>query len=187
MTQSIRIRRLPVALVLAAVAALGLVMAVAGASGSEPVKQRTAERLVVRGEDTVKETVTDGPCPGGVCPLELTDGVFRGTIGTGQYDGSIELRVAEGFANGEGGVCAPVSGRIVLGAGSADRLVLGIRGDSCQDGQGDLTQASFTNVAEFVVKYGTGVYAKARGSGLATFLEDASDKERMTLIGTIYR
>jgi hypothetical protein len=183
MTQSIRIRRLPVALALVAVAALGLVMAVAGASGSEFDKQRTAERLVVRGEDTVK----DGPCPGGVCQLELTDGVFRGTVGTGQYDGSVDLKVAEGFANGEGGVCAPISGRIVLGAGSADRLVLGIRGDSCQDGEGDLTQAAFTGMAEFVVKYGTGAYAKARGNGLATFLEDASDKERMTLIGTIYR
>ena len=65
--------------------------------------------------------------------------------------------------------------------------MLGIRGDSCQDGDGDLTQASFTNVAEFVVKHGTGVYSKARGSGLATFSEDASDRERMTLIGTIYR
>ena len=183
MTHSIRIRRLPVTLALVAMAALGLVLAVAGASGSEAGKQRTAERIVVRGEDTVK----DGPCPGGVCELTLTDGVFRGTIGPGQYDGSIDLKVAEGFANGEGGVCAPVSGRIVLGAGPADRLVLGIRGDSCQDGEGDLTQASFTNMAEFVVKHGTGVYAQARGSGLATFLEDASDRERMTLIGTIYR
>jgi hypothetical protein len=183
MTQSIRIRRLPIALALVAVAALGLVLAVAGASGSELDKQRTAERLVVRGEDTVK----DGPCPGGVCQLTLTDGVSRGTIGTGQYDGSVDLKVSEAFANGEGGVCAPISGRIVLGAGSADRLVLGLRGDSCQDGQGDVTQATFTGMAEFVVKYGTGAYAKARGSGLATFLEDASDKERMTLIGTIYR
>lgn len=183
MIHSIRIRRLPVALALVAVAALGLVLAVAGASGSELDKQRTAERLVVRGEGTVN----DGPCPGGVCQLTLTDGVFRGTIGTGQYDGSVDLKVAEGFANGEGGVCAPISGRIVLGAGSADRLVLGLRGDSCQDGEGDLTQAAFTNVAEFVVKYGTGEYAKARGNGLATFSEDASDRERMTLIGSIYR
>jgi hypothetical protein len=186
MTQSIRIRRLPVALALVAVAALGLVLAVAGASGSEAGTHRAAERLVVRGEDTVKE---DGSCPGpgGVCKLALTDGVFRGTIGTGQYDGSGDLKVAEGFANGEGGVCAPITGRIVLGAGSPDRLVIGLRGDSCQDGEGDLTQASFTNVAEFVVKYGTGAYAKARGSGLATFSEDASDRERMTLIGTLYR
>ena len=183
MTHSIRIRRLPAALALAAVAALGLVLAVAGASGSELDKQRTAERLVIRGEDTVK----DGGCPGGVCQITLTDGVFRGTVGTGQYDGSIDLKVAEGFANGEGGVCAPVSGRIVLGADSPDRLVLGLRGDSCQDGDGDLSSASFTSVAEFVVKYGTGDYAKARGSGLATFLEDASDREQMTLIGTIYR
>ena len=73
MTHSIRIRRLPATLALVAVAALGLVLAVAGASGSEAGKQRAAERLVVRGEDTVK----DGPCPGGVCKLELTDGVFR--------------------------------------------------------------------------------------------------------------
>jgi hypothetical protein len=184
MINSIRIQRLPAALALVAVAALGLVLAVAAAAGSEPGKQRAPERLVVRGEDTVKD---GGECPGGVCNLELTDGVFRGTVGTGQYDGSVELRVAEAFANGEGGLCAPVSGRIVLGAGSPDRLVIGIRGDSCQDGNGDLTQSSFTGVTEFVVKHGSGVYAKARGSGVATFSEDASDRERMTLIGTIYR
>ena len=186
MTHSIQIRRLPATLALVAVAALGLVLAVAAAAGSEPGKHRAPERLVVRGEDTVKDA-NGGACPGGVCQLELTDGDFRGTLGTGQYNGSIDLNVAQGFANGEGGVCAPISGRIVLGAGSPDRLVLGISGDSCQDGEGDLTQASFTNMAEFVVKYGTGAYAKARGSGLATFLEDASDRGRMTLIGTIYR
>ena len=184
MNHSIRIQRLPATLVLVAVAALGLVLAVAGAAGSEPGKQRAAERLVVRGEDTVKDSPQ---CPGGVCTLELTDGVFRGTVGTGQYDGSVELRVAEAFANGEGGVCAPVSGRIVLGAGSPDRLVIGLRGDSCQDGSGDLTQSSFTGLTEFVVKHGSGVYAKTRGSGVASFSEDASDRERMTLIGTIYR
>ena len=128
MINSIRIRRLPATLALVAVAVLGLVLAVAGAAGSEPGKQRAAERLVVRGEDTVKD---GGQCPGGVCNLELTDGTFRGTVGTGQYDGSVELRVAEAFANGEGGLCAPVSGRIVLGAGSPDRLVIGLRGDSC--------------------------------------------------------
>jgi hypothetical protein len=184
MINSIRIRRLPATLALVAVAALGLVLAVAGAAGSEPGKQRAPERLVVRGEDTVKD---GGECPGGICNLELTDGVFRGTVGTGQYDGSVDLRVAEAFANGEGGLCAPLSGRIVLGAGSPDRLVIGIRGDSCQDGNGDVTQSSFTGVTEFVVKHGSGVYANTRGSGVATFSEDASDRERMTLIGTIYR
>lgn len=147
-----------------------------------PTKHHAEQRLVVRGD----ATVTDAPCDAGIC-IEL-DGQFRGTpVGTGAYTGSIKLKVAEGFPNGEGGVCAPISGRIVLGAGSADRLVLGLRGDSCQDGEGDLTQAAFTNVAEFVVKYGTGEYAKARGNGLATFSEDASDRERMTLIGSIYR
>ena len=63
MINSIRIRRLPATLALVAVAALGLVLAVAGAAGSEPSKQRAAERLVVRGEDTVK----DAPCPTGAC------------------------------------------------------------------------------------------------------------------------
>jgi hypothetical protein len=35
--------------------------------------------------------------------------------------------------------------------------------------------------------HGTGAYAKARGHGIATFLEDAADREQMTLIGRISR
>jgi hypothetical protein len=91
------------------------------------------------------------------------------------------------FPNGEGGVCAPIDGRIVLGAGSADRLVLALSSDSCQDGAGDVTAASFTGIASFLVKHGTGAYAKAKGYGLASFFEDASDREHMTLIGRISR
>jgi hypothetical protein len=82
-------------------------------------------------------------------------------------------------------VCAPIRGSIVLGAGSLDRLTLALSGDSCQDGKGDPTKSSFTGVARFAVTHGTGAYAKARGRGVATFLEDANDHERMTLVGRI--
>jgi hypothetical protein len=146
---------------------------------------RTTERLVVRGEATIEDSPE---CPGGVCRLQLVDGAFRGTpVGTGAYDGAMDLEVARAFSNGEGGVCAPIEGRITLGAGTPNRLVLGVYGDSCQDGAGDLTQSSFTGLAEWVVKYGTGAYSKAKGRGTAAFLEDAADRDRMTLIGTITR
>ena len=75
----------------------------------------------------------------------------------------------------------------MLGEGSPDRLVLGLSGDSCQDGAGDPRTSSFTTLAHFVVKHGTGAYAKAKGSGLMTFFEDANDREHMTLIGRISR
>ena len=74
---------------------------------------------------------------------------------------------------------------MVLGEGSPDRLVLAVNGDSCQDGQGDPRTSSFTGLAQFVVKYGTGKYARTSGSGLASFAEDAADHDRMTLIGRI--
>ena len=45
--------------------------------------------------------------------------------------------------------------------------------------------SSFTGLAHFTVKHGTGSYADARGHGLATFSEDAADRDRMTLIGRI--
>jgi hypothetical protein len=137
----------------------------------------------VRGEATVK----DAPCDGGLC-LELTDAAFRGTpVGTGAYTGAVKLSFADTFANGEGGVCAPMEGAIVLGAGSPDRLVLAVAGDSCQDGAGNPATSSFTGLARFTVKHGTGAYAGARGSGLATFSEDAADRDHMTLIGHISR
>jgi hypothetical protein len=138
----------------------------------------------VRGEDTV----TDGDCVAGVCKLELTDGAFRGTpVGTGAYQRNRRAQGRRGVRQRRGGVCAPIKGSIVLGTGTPDRLILAFEGDSCQDGAGDPAQASFTNVAQFVVKHGTGAYAKAKGSGLASFSEDASDREHMTLIGRISR
>ena len=111
----------------------------------------------------------------------------RHAPGTGAYSGAIKLAVAAGFPNGEGGVCAPIEGEIVLGTGTPNRLVLALSGDSCQDGAGDVTQASFTGVAHFVVKHGTGTYAKTRGYGMATFAEGADDREHMTLIGRTWR
>ena len=65
--------------------------------------------------------------------------------------------------------------------------MLAIDGDSCQDGAGNPQTASFTGLAHFTVKHGTGSYSHARGHGLATFSEDAADRDRMTLIGRISR
>jgi hypothetical protein len=173
------------ALAVAALAVLSLTLATAAAiangDDSPPSKHRTSERLVVRGE----ATVTDNCGPNG-CQLQLKDGEFRGTpVGTGPYTGDINLKIAEAFPNGEGGVCAPIQARIELGAGTPDRLVLALRGDSCQDGAADPATTSFTGLAQFVVIDGTGGYSKASGSGIASFAEDAADNDRMTLIGRI--
>jgi hypothetical protein len=162
-------------------ALLGLVLALA-VSASAHAKNFDSQRLVVRGTDTV----VDHLCPGGLC-IDLTGGSFRGTVGTGAYAGSMKLDLGNAFPNGEGGVCAPVAGHIVLGTGTPDRLDLAVWGDSCQDGAGDPTKSSFTGLARFAVVHGTGAYAKARGFGTATFLEDADDHERVTLIGRIAR
>ena len=161
-----------------ALAGLAVVMT-AAAADAKPA----TERLVVRGE----ALVVDAPCPAGIC-LELADGTFRGTpVGSGVYSGSVQLRIADAFANGEGGVCAPIRGEIVLGAGTPNRLVLAVGGDSCQDGAGNPGTSSFTGLARFKVKHGTGAYAGATGSGTASFLEDAADRDHMTLVGRISR
>jgi hypothetical protein len=157
--------------------------AAGAADDLDGAKAKHAERLVVRGD----ATVTDAPCDAGIC-LGFTDGHFRGIpVGTGDYTASVELAIAEAFPNGEGGVCAPIQGHILLGAGSPDRLTLAVAGNSCQDGAGSPASSSFTGLARFTVEHGTGAYAKATGSGLANFLEDASDHDRMTLIGRITR
>jgi hypothetical protein len=169
------------------VALIGLALAIAaGPAHSSPQSgKHHSEPLVVRGD----ATAVDGPCDAtGVCLLDLADGRYRGTpVGTGAYVGSIKLTVADAFPNGEDGICAPLKGRIDLGAGTRNRLILGVRGVSCQDGSGPLETASFTGLAEFNVKYGTGRYAGASGSGQASFLEDAANHHRMTLIGRIAR
>ena len=75
-------------------AALALTATSARAGGD------SEQRLVVRGE----ATAVDGACDQNVCPLELSDGRFRGTpVGTGAYSGSIRIRVAATFPNGEDG------------------------------------------------------------------------------------
>jgi hypothetical protein len=162
--------------------ALALAGLTLGVAGSAQAKHQGSERLVVRGTDTV----VDRPCPGGLC-IDLTGGSFRGTVGSGAYTGSMKLDLANAFPNGEGGVCAPVAGHIVLGTGTPDRLDLAVWGDSCQDGAGDPTMSSFTGLTRFAVVHGTGAYAKAKGFGTATSLEDADDHERVTLIGRIAR
>jgi hypothetical protein len=65
--------------------------------------------------------------------------------------------------------------------------VLALSGASCQDGDGPVTASSFTGLARFTVVRGHGEYAGARGGGLMTSLEDAADRERLTLIGRITR
>jgi len=163
---------------------LSLTLAGLSLAGATQAAGANRERLVARGGATVR----DGPCNASGCPIVLTGGTFRGTpVGTGAYRGDLVLKVADGFENGEGGVCAPIAGRIVLGAGSRDRLVLAVEGSSCQDGTGPVPAASFTGLARFTVTRGTGAYAHAHGSGLASFLEDAVDHDRMTLIGRISR
>jgi hypothetical protein len=170
----------------AAAALAGLAFAAStSAAGAESAGKQGSQRLVVRGDATVVDNPT---CEGGVCELQLVGGKFRGTpVGTGACEGAMKLKLTEAFENGEGGGCAPIRGQIVLGAGSPDRLVLAVAGDSCQDGAGPLTASSFTGLAGFVVKHGTGTYSGASGAGLATFLEDAEDHDRMTLIGRISR
>jgi hypothetical protein len=164
-----------------AVLAIGGVLCAAAISAASPATATHTQRLVVRGDDTVLDH-----CDAQVCRFELSGGAFRGTpVGTGAYTGTLEFKLADIFPNGEGGVCAPIRGSVVLGAGSPDRLTLAVSGDSCQDGAGNPAASSFTGIARFTVKHGTGAYAKARGSGVATFLEDAADHERMTLIGRI--
>ena len=153
-----------------ALAAFALVFATSSAAAAGH-----KQRLVVRGE----ATVVDGPCDARVCLIELTNGRFRSTpLGAGAYRGTIKLKVADAFPNGEGGICAPLRGRIVLRADSGDRLSLAVAGDSCQDGAGPLDAASFTGLARF-----TGRYA----SGTASLTEDAANRHRMTLVGRIAR
>lgn len=162
-----------------------VVASTAGATVHSPTgKHDRTQRLVVRGD----ATAVDGPCDARGCRLDLADGRFRGTpVGTGVYTGSIRVKVADAFPNGEGGICAPLEGRIVLGAGTPDRLILAVSGDSCQDGGGPLDAAAFTGLARFTVKRGTGGYAGAGGAGLAGLSEDAANHHRITLIGRITR
>jgi hypothetical protein len=177
----------PRSLALAA-AALAVAVSPAGAAhhaNTPPAgKHHGEQRLVVRGD----ATAVDGPCDDtGVCSVKLAEGRFRGTpFGPGGYTGSIKLNVGRGFPNGEGGACAPLKGRIVLGAGTPDRLVLTVAGDSCQDGAGPLTAASFSGLAQFTVTHASGSYAGASGAGLASFSEDAANHHRMTLIGRVW-
>jgi hypothetical protein len=177
------------ALAVAALAVLSLTLAAAaaGAHGddSRPSKHRTSERLVVRGDSTVTEV--EDRCDANGCQLRLEGGQFRGTLGTGQFSGDIKLNFTEAFSNGEAGGCAPFQGRIELGSGTPNRLVLALWGDSCQDGPGDPRMTSFTGLSHFVVVKGTGSYSKASGSGIAVSLEDVDDNDRMTLIGRISR
>ena len=176
MSTSLQGRPIRAALILMALVGCALAF-----TSSASAKHKQGERVVVRGD----ATVTDHCGPTG-CEIQTT-GSFRGTLGTGDYAGTVDLQLPEMFPNGEGGVCAPIDGQLMLGAGTADRLTLAIAGDSCQDGAGPPPAASFTGLADWVVVKGTGAYAHAHGHGTATFLEDAADQERMTLMGRIVR
>ena len=126
------------------------------------------QRLVIRGD----ATAVPGPCDAAGCALTLSDGRARGTV-SGAYTARFTLKVAKQFPNGEGGICAPLKGRIKL-----NRLTLVVSGTSCQDGGGPLAGSSFTGLARFRVKGGY-------GGGVATFTEDAAHRHRMTLIGLL--
>jgi hypothetical protein len=174
------------ALAAVTLAAVALATSPAGATdraNTAPAgRQHGEQRLVVRGD----ATAVDGPCDPRACRLTLTEGRFRGApIGSGAYRGSIKLKIGAAFPNGEGAICAPLEGRIVLGAGTADGLVLAVSGDSCQDGSGPQTTASFTGLAQFTVTHATGSYAGVTAGGLASFTEDAAKHHHMTLIGRV--
>jgi hypothetical protein len=176
-------RRMKASLVLLVLAIAASAVALASDATATSTAGKNIERLVVRGRDTVVDT-----CQAGVCRFELTDGAFNGTpVGSGAYRGAFRVPVAESFPNGEGGVCAPLDGHITLGTGTSDRLVLALAGDSCQDGAGDPRTSSFTGLVRFTVVYGTGRYGGVRGHGLGSFMEDANDHERVTLIGRMKR
>jgi hypothetical protein len=163
-------------LLVLALAAFALVFATTSAGAADP-----GQRLVLRGQ----ATAVAGPCSAVACPLELDRGRYRGSLGRGAYSGSLKLTIANSFPNGEGGSCAPLTGRIELRMRSADHIGLIVSGDSCQDGSGPLDGASFTGLARFRVTHGTGAYAGATGSGLVTFAEDAAKHHRMTLVGRV--
>jgi hypothetical protein len=166
---------------LALVAASAPGLAVAGSAAADS-PETTARPLVVRGQDTVRE----GPCDASGCQFKLVGGIARGTV-PGPYKGGFHLDLPHAFPNGEGGLCANVRGRIVLGAGTPDRLTLAMSGPSCQDGGDDPTKSSFTGLFSWTVMRATGAYAGAHGSGLMTSAEDANDLEHITLIGRIVR
>jgi hypothetical protein len=164
------------ALLALALTAFALVFATGPAGAADQ-----PQRLVVRGQ----ATAVDGPCTAFACPLELARGHFRSSpLGIGAYSGSLKVAVGSAFPNGEGGICAPLTGRIELRQ-KTGTLSLLISGDSCQDGSGPLPGASFTGVARFRVTHGTGAYAGATGSGVASLTEDAAKHHRMTLVGRI--
>jgi len=165
-------------LILALATASVALLAVTGIASA-----KDTERFVVRGQDTL----VDAPCSPTGCEMQIADGAFHGTTGSGNYTGSLKLDFTNTYPNGEGGLCAPFRADIVLGAGTPDRLAIVVWGDSCQDGAGNPATSSFTGAGVFAVKYGTGAYAKAHGGGLFTSTEDAEDHERMTLIGRIAR
>jgi hypothetical protein len=183
MTSAQQGRPLRAAIALLALVLAGLAFAATATVANAQTSKKTTERLVIRGQDVVK----DGPCAPPICEMQLDGGSYRGTLGTGGYTGSVKLDLAEAYDNGEHGLCAPVRADIVLGAGTPDRLALTVWGDSCQDGGGNPASSSFTATGVFAIKYGTGAYAKAHGGGLFTSSEDATDHERLTFIGRITR
>jgi hypothetical protein len=73
--------------------------------GPAPTKHPAEQRLVVRGD----ATFTDARCDAGVC-IEL-DGQFPARPSEPAPTAARSGSVAEGFPNGEGGVCAPIKGR----------------------------------------------------------------------------
>jgi|1186.fasta_scaffold300843_2 hypothetical protein len=141
------------------------------AGGTAVASQSPPHKFVVRGEDNLSELACSAA---GVCDAQVSGGQFRGTEGAGTYEGTTRLYLRDAFPNGEGGLCAPATGRLVF----AKRLVVALAGTSCQDGAGDPAKASFTGLLRYRVVNG-------HGHGIAGVTEDANDHEHLTLIGTV--
>ena len=129
-------RPIRAALMLAALCACALSF-----SATASAKHHETERLVVRGEGTVADHRAAPPAA--CCRRRQPPRHDRRRL---HRHGRARASPAT-FPNGEGGVCAPIRGRIVLGAGTPDRLTLAVAGDSCQDGAGPPPLSSFTGLA----------------------------------------
>ena len=108
---------------------------------SSATAAETSSKLVVRGVDTV----VDGPCPAGVCQLTLKDGAFRGTHSARAPTPARSSSPSPPASRTARAASAPRS-RARSSSAPAPRTAstLALSGDSCQDGAGDVTQASFT-------------------------------------------
>ena len=125
----------------------------------------------------------------GVCRSSSTDGRFRGTpLGSRRLRRLPQARGRPGLPQRRRRHLRPARRAASCSApapptGSSSPS----RATRARTAPGPLEAASFTGLARFTVKHGTGRYAGATGGGLATFAEDAANHHRMTLVGRIAR